>query len=119
MLELLDGADAGQQEGGEPGSGDVLRGCLDPGPVRVAAGAVVQRPAGETVAVSHLDGVDAGVFHTADPRASAWRLCALLDGLGLQVVLHQSTMSRAQMGRHVRLAASRELGYEPTIGVRG
>ena len=61
-------------------------------------------------------GVETGVFHAVDPVAAAWRLCSLLDGLGLQVVLHQSTMSRAQMGRHVRLAASRELGYEPAIG---
>jgi AcrR family transcriptional regulator len=60
-------------------------------------------------------GVEHGVFHTDDPGASAWRLCSLLDGLGLQVVLHQSTMNRMQMGRHVRLAASRELGYEPAI----
>ena len=61
-------------------------------------------------------GAEAGVFHADDPAAAAWRLCSLLDGLGLQVVLHQSTMSPAQMGRHVRLAASRELGYEPEIG---
>ena len=33
-------------------------------------------------------GVGAGSFRTDDPGASAWRLCALLDGLGLQVVLH-------------------------------
>ena len=60
-------------------------------------------------------GVERGVFHSRDPLASAWRLCALLDGLGLQVVLHQGTISRAQMRRHVRLAAANELGYEPTL----
>jgi AcrR family transcriptional regulator len=58
------------------------------------------------------DGVGAGVFRCADPVASSWRLCALLDGLGLQVVLHQSTMTRAQMHKHVRIAASLELGYD-------
>ena len=57
------------------------------------------------------DGVATGVFRCADPVASAWRLCALLDGLGLQVVLHQTTMTRSQMHKHVRHAASLELAY--------
>ena len=39
--------------------------------------------------------------------------CApLLDGLGLQVVLHQGTMTRAQMRNHVRRAAALELGHD-------
>ncbi len=58
------------------------------------------------------DGVEHGAFGCADPVASAWRLCALLDGLGLQVVLHHGTMTRAQMHEHVRRAAALELGYE-------
>ena len=58
------------------------------------------------------DGVAAGVFRCADPVATSWRLCALLDGLGLQVVLHHGTMTRAQMHKHVRVAASLELGYD-------
>ena len=58
------------------------------------------------------DGVGAGVFRCADTVATAWRLCALLDGLALQVVLHQSTMTRAQMHTHVRHAAALELSYE-------
>lgn len=57
------------------------------------------------------EGVAAGVFRSDDPAASAWRLCAILDGLGLQVVLHQATITRAQMHEHVRRAASVELGY--------
>jgi AcrR family transcriptional regulator len=57
-------------------------------------------------------GVAEGVFRSADPLASSWRLCALLDGLGLQVVLHHSTMTRAQMHKHVRTAAALELSYE-------
>jgi AcrR family transcriptional regulator len=57
------------------------------------------------------DGVDGGVFVSEDPPASAWRLCAVLDGLGLQVVLHQGTMTRAQMHHHVARAAELELGY--------
>jgi AcrR family transcriptional regulator len=57
------------------------------------------------------EGVAAGVFRSDDPLASAWRLCAVLDGLGLQVVLHHGTMTRAQMHEHVRRAAQAELGY--------
>ncbi len=58
------------------------------------------------------EGVDAGVFASDDPGASAWRLCAVLDGLGLQVVLHQGTMTRAQMHDHVRRAARTELDHD-------
>jgi AcrR family transcriptional regulator len=57
-------------------------------------------------------GVATGAFRCPDPVASAWRLCALLDGLGLQVVLHHGTMTRAQMHKHVHQAAALELGYE-------
>ncbi len=57
-------------------------------------------------------GVTTGAFRAADPVAAAWRLCALLDGLGLQVVLHHRTMTRAQMHKHVQGAAALELGYE-------
>lgn len=57
-------------------------------------------------------GIDTGAFATADPVAAAWRMCALLDGLGLQVVLHHGTMTRAQMHKHVHRAAALELGYE-------
>ena len=34
------------------------------------------------------DGVESGCSTHEDPVAAAWRLCSLLDGLGLQVVLH-------------------------------
>jgi AcrR family transcriptional regulator len=64
-------------------------------------------------------GVESGVFRSDDPLAAAWRLCALLDGLGLQVVLHSRTMSRAQMGAHVRRAAELELGYQLVGTTRG
>ena len=56
------------------------------------------------------DGVTAKVFRTADPAGSAWRLAALMDGLGLQVVLHKGTMSRARMLEHTRSVAAAELG---------
>jgi AcrR family transcriptional regulator len=57
-------------------------------------------------------GIASGAFRADDPVAAAWRLCALLDGLGLQVVLHHGTMTRAQMHKHVHRAAALELGYD-------
>ena len=66
----------------------------------------------ELLAEIVADGVATGVFRCGDPVATAWRLCAVLDGLGLQVVLHESTMTRAQMHSHVRRAAALELAYE-------
>ncbi len=66
----------------------------------------------ELIAEIIADGVEVGVFRSADPVASSWRLCAMLDGLSLQVVLHQGTMTRAEMRRHIRRAAELELGYE-------
>ena len=59
-------------------------------------------------------GVDEGAFTCEHPKASAWRIAALMDGLGLQVVLHRSTMSRAQMLEHARTLAASELGLERT-----
>jgi AcrR family transcriptional regulator len=56
------------------------------------------------------DGVTAKRFRSADPAGSAWRLAALMDGLGLQVVLHKATMSRAKMLEHTRSVAAAELG---------
>ena len=58
------------------------------------------------------EGVAAGAFRCADAVESAWRVCALLDGLGIQLVLHHGTMTRAQMHQHVHRAAALELGYE-------
>lgn len=58
------------------------------------------------------DGVTEGQFTCADPNASAWRIAALMDGLGLQVVLHRSTMSGVQMLEHARTIAAVEVGLE-------
>lgn len=55
-------------------------------------------------------GVADSTFRCPDAQASAWRISALIDGLALQVVLHRSTMQRAQMLDHARVAAARELG---------
>lgn len=67
-LELADGADPGEQERGQAGPVDGGRRRLDPLPVGIAAGAVGEAAAGQSVAVGHLDGVDArGVEGGDDP----------------------------------------------------
>jgi len=55
------------------------------------------------------DGVTAGEFRCADPEATAWRLTALLDGLGLQVTVHDGLLTRDQLLGYVRRAAATEL----------
>jgi AcrR family transcriptional regulator len=59
------------------------------------------------------EGVDNGEFHCADPRASAWRLAALLDGLGVQVTVHEGVLSRAELRAWVLTAAIAELDLSP------
>ncbi len=56
------------------------------------------------------DGVAEGVFDCDDPRGSAWRISALLDGLAIQVVLPRRTLSRRQMLDHARISTAREVG---------
>lgn len=64
----------------------------------------------ETLEAIIRQGVDQGEFTCADPNAVAWRLSALLDGLGLQVTVHEGMLSRAQFVRWVRESACLELG---------
>lgn len=59
-------------------------------------------------------GVDEGVFDCDDPVGAAWRTIALIDGLAVQLTVHQRVISRRQLGDWVRLAAARELGLDPT-----
>jgi AcrR family transcriptional regulator len=55
------------------------------------------------------EGVAGGEFRCPDPEATAWRLTALLDGLGLQVTLHEGLLTHDQLLRYVRRAAANEL----------
>ena len=55
-------------------------------------------------------GVEDGEFTCADPQAAAWRLAALLDGLGVQFTVHEGVLSRSQLLGYVRAAAALELG---------
>ena len=66
LLQVVDGADAWQEQGGEPGVLQHRGGGFDPLPVRVAAGTVVDGGAGESVAVGYLDGIDACFVEGAD-----------------------------------------------------
>lgn len=58
------------------------------------------------------DGVAGGEFTCPDPRAAAWRIAALLDGLAVQVTVHDGVVSRAELRRWVQAAAVTELGLE-------
>jgi AcrR family transcriptional regulator len=57
-----------------------------------------------------VEGVEAGELVCADAHATAWRLAALLDGLGLQVTVHDGLLSRDDLLDWVRTAACSELG---------
>jgi AcrR family transcriptional regulator len=59
------------------------------------------------------DGVTAGVFACPDPAGTARRLSALLDGLGLDVILHGGP-SRKRLQADARFAAAAEVGLSPT-----
>jgi AcrR family transcriptional regulator len=59
-----------------------------------------------------VDGVAAGDFVCADPRAAVARIGALLDGLSVGVLVYR-TVSRAQLRRWVREATAHELGLDP------
>jgi AcrR family transcriptional regulator len=58
-------------------------------------------------------GVKDGEFVCDDPTAASWRLIALIDGLAVQVTVHQRVLSRKQLFEWVRDAAARELNIDP------
>jgi AcrR family transcriptional regulator len=58
------------------------------------------------------EGVSMGVFTCDDPHATAWRLTALLDGLAVQVTVHDDVLSYRQLLAWVRAAAAAELGID-------
>jgi AcrR family transcriptional regulator len=55
-------------------------------------------------------GVAAGEFRCDDPRGAAWRLAALLDGLAVQVTVHDGVVSQRELRAWVQHAAIVELG---------
>ncbi len=58
-------------------------------------------------------GVKEGQFDCDDPAGAAWRIIALVDGLAVQVTVHERVISRRQLSDWVRLSAARELGLDP------
>ena len=60
------------------------------------------------------DGVAEGTFDCADPAGAAWRINAVMDGLAVQLAVHDRVISRRQCAEWVRLTAARELGLDPT-----
>jgi len=60
-------------------------------------------------------GVAAGSLRSDDPRAAAWRILSLLDGLALQVVANRTTIDRPDVVRWVVAATEVELGLAPGV----
>jgi AcrR family transcriptional regulator len=58
-------------------------------------------------------GVDDGSFICDDPAGAAWRINALIDGLAVQVAVHERVITRRQLADWVRLTAAREVGLDP------
>ncbi|GAB3155610.1 TetR/AcrR family transcriptional regulator [Amycolatopsis stemonae] len=56
------------------------------------------------------EGVAAGEFRCPDPRGAAWRLTALLDGLAVQFVAREGTVTAGDCARWVDQALAHELG---------
>jgi hypothetical protein len=69
VAQLLDRADARDQQGGQPGMVYHLGGGLDPFPVGVRAKAVIEARAVQAVAMRHLDRVDPGGIECPGDRA--------------------------------------------------
>ncbi|MFB8244257.1 TetR family transcriptional regulator C-terminal domain-containing protein [Streptomyces sp. NPDC001046] len=65
------------------------------------------------------EGVAAGEFPCPDPRAAAFRLTALLDGLAVQLTSYPGTVSRTRAQQWADEALARELGLEPAASPAG
>jgi AcrR family transcriptional regulator len=57
-------------------------------------------------------GVKDGSFECDDPYGSAWRINSVIDGLAVQLMVHEKVISRRQAFEWMRLAAARELGLD-------
>ncbi|HCU50518.1 MAG TPA: TetR family transcriptional regulator [Micromonosporaceae bacterium] len=58
-------------------------------------------------------GVADGSFKCDDPIGAAWRLNSLIDGLAVQLMVHDKVISRRQAAEWMRVAAAREVGLDP------
>ena len=64
----------------------------------------------EAVVALIAEGVGAGAFTCADPRAAAWRLTALLDGLAVQMVARDGAITATECAEWLDAALTQELG---------
>ncbi|WP_433391973.1 TetR/AcrR family transcriptional regulator [Micromonospora sp. KLBMP9576] len=67
----------------------------------------------EDLATVISDGVRDGTFECADAAGAAWRISAVVDGLGVQLAVHERVISRRQFTEWVRVLTARELGLDP------
>jgi AcrR family transcriptional regulator len=58
-------------------------------------------------------GINDGSFKCDDPAGAAWRLNCLIDGLAVQLMVHDKAISRRQAAEWMRLGAAREVGLDP------
>jgi AcrR family transcriptional regulator len=56
-----------------------------------------------------------GSFQCDDPVGAAWRINAIIDGLAVQITVHEKVISRRQVADWTRLAAAREVGLDPAV----
>ena len=59
-------------------------------------------------------GVADASFACEDAAGAAWRINAIIDGLAVQMTVHEKVLSRAKAAEWVRLAAAREVGIDPS-----
>jgi AcrR family transcriptional regulator len=57
-------------------------------------------------------GVADGSFKCEDPQGAAWRINCLIDGLAVQLMVHDKVISRRQAGEWIRSATAREVGLD-------
>ena len=80
-VQILDRADAGQQQGGEPRFLDDLADRLDPVPVGMGAEAVIEGGAVQPVAMGDLDGVDPGLVQRLGDAGDMLDAILVADGV--------------------------------------
>jgi AcrR family transcriptional regulator len=59
------------------------------------------------------DGVHAGEFATDDPRGSAWRITAMLDGLAVQTLVHRGVQNQRKTTEWAHRFVASELSLAP------
>lgn len=58
-------------------------------------------------------GVKDGTFECDDPFGAAWRINSVIDGLAVQLMVHEKVITRRLAFEWMRVAAAREVGLDP------